>query len=148
METKIKKTSSEKYDEGVGRRKTSIARVRIFVSKKSSSKEGSPAQEIEVNGKDFKKYFPIANHQRIVISPFEKADLFGHFSVSVKVNGGGVSSQAQAVRHGIARALIIFNPELRKKLKPFGYLKRDPRMVERKKYGLKKARKAPQWSKR
>jgi small subunit ribosomal protein S9 len=85
---------------------------------------------------------------RVITSPFQKADLLGKFSVTIQTKGGGVSAQAFAIRHGIARALVSFNEDLRKKLKVFGYLTRDPRVVERKKYGLKKARRAPQWSKR
>jgi len=82
------------------------------------------------------------------LAPFEKTDTTGMFDVTVKVSGGGVASQVEAVRHGLSRALVSHNTDLKKKLKVFGFLTRDPRMVERKKYGLKKARRAPQWSKR
>jgi small subunit ribosomal protein S9 len=147
--TKIKKGE---YFEAVGRRKTSVARVRVSKATQPIVVEGAdftPALELfVVNEKPVTAYFPLKNHHRVVVSPFQKADLLGQYSVSVKVSGGGVSSQAFAVRHGIARALVTLNEELRKKLKRFGYLTRDPRMVERKKYGLKKARRAPQWSKR
>ena len=126
------------YVEAVGRRKTSSARCRIF--------EGSG--EIKVNGKDFKEYFPTEELRKIIISPFKKMNLEGVFSVSVKISGGGIHSQAEAVRHAISRALIKKDIELRSKLKRAGFLKRDPRAKERRKFGLKKARKAPQWAKR
>ena len=134
-----KKTT--KYIEGVGRRKTAVARVRIT---KQAGKKG----KITVNDKDFDKYFQLEEHQNIVVNPLNKTDLLGSFSVSVKVSGGGVSAQAGAILLGLSRAIIKDNPELKKKLKIFGYLTRDARVVERKKYGLKKARKAPQWAKR
>lgn len=131
----------EKYVEGVGRRKTSVARVRIFVN--SKKKAG-----ILINDKKLKNYFPTQKHQDTILSPLIKTDLNGQFFVSVKVKGGGVSSQTEAIRLGLARAIVEHMPNLKKKLRVFGYLTRDSRMVERKKYGLKKARKAPQWSKR
>ncbi|MFA7201987.1 MAG: 30S ribosomal protein S9 [Candidatus Paceibacterota bacterium] len=152
--TTIKKPAVKKgeYLEAVGRRKTSVARVRIYHMPKPLVVEGTdftPALElITVNEKPVTTYFPLKNHHRVIVSPFQKSDLLGHFKVTIHTLGGGVSSQAFAVRHGIARALLEFDAELRKKLKKFGYLTRDPRMVERKKYGLKKARRAPQWSKR
>jgi small subunit ribosomal protein S9 len=128
-----------KYIEAVGRRKTASARVRIVESSKSS---------ILINGKDVKEYFPIAEYVAIVHDPLRSEDLSTHFSVSAKVEGGGKHSQAEAVRHGIARALTTYKADLRTPLKKAGYLKRDPRAKERKKPGLKKARKSSQWSKR
>ena len=145
--SKIKKTAKaaktppvkpERYFEAVGRRKTAIARVRI------SPKKGG----ITVNNKDYSKYFPLLRLQKEVVAPFEKMKLAENFGAEVKVRGGGLSAQAEAIRHGISRALVKFNPELKKRLRRAGYLTRDPRMVERKKYGLKKARRAPQWKKR
>lgn len=130
-----------KYSQGLGRRKTAVARVRIY------NAEGNESGQILVNEKPLEKYFTLPNHQRTVRSPFEKLDLKS-LRTTVKVVGGGISAQAEAVRHGISRALIEMDSDLRKKLKQYGFLTRDPRMVERKKYGLKKARKAPQWSKR
>ena len=127
------------YIEAVGRRKTSVARVRITEAAKMS---------YVVNGKDLNEYFPTAEMQAIIKDPFEKNELPVKYSVSVVVKGGGIHSQAEAVRHGISRALVTSDSELRKELKQFGFLKRDPRMKERRKFGLKKARKAPQWSKR
>ncbi len=128
-----------KYIEAVGRRKTSIARVRLFENAKGG---------ITVNGKDFFVYFPTTDLQRTVQEPLKETQLLQKFEIEVKVTGGGISSQSGAVRHGIARALEKFQPVLRKPLKSLGFLKRDPRMKERRKFGLKKARKAPQWSKR
>lgn len=131
------------YIEGIGRRKTAVARVRITpVSRKASE------TEVVVNDRALEKYFPSATHRRTVLSPFERLDLVGAFKVSAHVNGGGIAAQVEAIRHGVSRALIEHNPDFKKLLKPFGFLTRDPRMVERKKYGLKKARRAPQWSKR
>jgi small subunit ribosomal protein S9 len=151
MEKTIKKTHSDKvavaikkgrYTEGVGRRKTAVARVRIF---KADATDGG---QIIVNEKPLEKYFVIGNHQRTVRSPFERLGLATAFKTTVKASGGGIAAQAEAVRHGIARALVTADEGLRKKLRQYGFLTRDPRMVERKKYGLKKARRAPQWSKR
>jgi small subunit ribosomal protein S9 len=129
----------KKYIEAIGRRKTSIARVRIFEAGKSS---------LTVNERELANYFPTADLQRIVMDPFNKVKIPGKFKVTVNLKGGGISSQAEALRHGIARALVEYDKELRGKLKSAGFLKRDPRAKERRKFGLKKARKAPQWSKR
>ncbi|MES2214104.1 MAG: 30S ribosomal protein S9 [Patescibacteria group bacterium] len=131
--------STEKYIGAVGRRKTSTARVRITPAAKFS---------ITINDREFEDYFPTAELRKTVKSAFDTLDLEQKFAVTVLTTGGGVSSQAEAVRHGIARALIIHDADLRTKLKVKGYLKRDPRAKERRKFGLKKARKAPQWSKR
>ncbi len=128
----------EKYLEAVGRRKTSVARIRITDGKGI----------VMVNGKKLAEYFNNPFWQNIVLSPIEKSDLFSKSDISVRVTGGGVNSQAEAIRHGIARVLVEKDPSLRGVLKAKSYLKRDPRMKERKKYGLKKARRAPQWSKR
>ena len=102
----------------------------------------------EVNGGTLEHLFPTAELQMVIKSPVKEADLDAKFLVTIKTIGGGVHSQAEAVRHGLTRALVEYDEELRKKLKKLGYLKRDPRMKERRKFGLKKARKAPQWSKR
>jgi len=129
--------NSEKYIEAVGRRKTAVARVRITVASKTT---------VLVNDKELEKYFPTKEMQTLAVEPF--ADIKEKFKVTAKIKGGGIHSQAEALRHGIARALVSNNMELRKELKKAGYLKRDPRSKERRKFGLKKARKAPQWSKR
>ncbi len=133
------KNDKKKYFEAIGRRKTSVARVRLFTHK---------GEGIKVNSKDYKSYFPLENLQKIVESPLEKLNAEEKYSFSIIVKGGGISSQAEACRHGMARALIALNPYFRKRLKKAGFLTRDPRMRERKKFGLKRARKAPQWSKR
>ncbi len=129
--------SKERYLEAVGRRKTAIARVRITPAAK---------EVITANGKEFEKYFPTQELRRTILSVFN--DVPEKFHVSAKLIGGGVSAQAVALRHGIARALLEYDANLRTKLKVKGFLKRDPRAKERRKFGLKKARKAPKWSKR
>ena len=123
---------------GTGRRKTSVARVRLVAG----------SGNIVVNGQPVEEYFPTPVQQTIVKQPLEATKTAGKFDVLVKVEGGGMSGQAGAVRHGIARALLKADESLRPILRKFGYLTRDPRMKERKKYGLKKARRAPQFSKR
>lgn len=132
-------TSKATYIEAIGRRKTAAARVRIFKSARES---------FTVNDRDLGEYFPTSALQSTVKDPFKKANLSQKFSVSAHIQGGGVSAQAEALRHGIARALVTHDSELRVQLKRAGFLKRDPREKERKKFGLKKARRAPQWSKR
>lgn len=128
----------ERYFESVGRRKTAVARVRLYTR----------SGDFLVNGKKYGEYFPTLELQKIAEDSLQKMKLFGRFRVTAMVNGGGSHSQAEALRHGLARSLIKFNPDFRKRLKRSGFLKRDPRMKERKKFGLKKARKAPQWAKR
>jgi small subunit ribosomal protein S9 len=135
----VKKITEGKYLEAVGRRKTASARVRLY----SSAKAG-----FTVNDRDVKNYFPTEELQRTVNDPFVKTKIPEKYEVSVHVSGGGIHSQAEAVRLGISRALIATDDELRGKLKSLGFLKRDPRAKERRKFGLKKARKSPQWSKR
>jgi small subunit ribosomal protein S9 len=132
------KKGTEKYYEGIGRRKSAVARVRLYTKKK----------EITVNGRDYKNYFSILRHQKNIESPFEKMNCPGKFGASVQVSGGGINAQSDAIRLGISRAMIEFNADFKKRLRRAGYLTRDSRKVERKKYGLKKARRAPQWSKR
>jgi small subunit ribosomal protein S9 len=128
-----------KYFEAVGRRKTAIARVRITPNAK---------QAFTINDKELADYFVTAEMQSIAEAPFVESKLAQKFKVSALLEGGGIHSQAEALRHGIARALLDYDIELRKKLKKAGFLKRDPRAKERRKFGLKKARKSPQWSKR
>ncbi len=122
----------------IGRRKTSVAR--IFV------KEGKG--EITVNGRSFESYFPIETHRVDILKPFTVTDTVGKYDVKVNVKGGGITGQAGAIRLAIARALLEIDPEFRAVLKPAKLLTRDPRMVERKKYGRPKARKKFQFSKR
>jgi small subunit ribosomal protein S9 len=138
--TKIKEKVEEpsRYVEAVGRRKTSVARVRIFDS-------GKPG--IIINAKEYSLYLP-KYLRGVAEEPLKEAKFFGKVRVEARVKGGGISSQAGALRHGIARGLEKMNADFRKPLKKLGFLKRDSRMKERRKFGLKKARKAPQWSKR
>ncbi len=129
--------ATKEYTEAVGRRKTATARVRLTEAKTAS---------ITVNGMPAEEYFPLSALVKTALSPIQS--LGATFAVSAHVRGGGHKAQAEAVRHGIARAMIAITPEQRKDLKGKGYLKRDPRAKERKKFGLKAARRAPQWSKR
>ncbi|MFA6251642.1 MAG: 30S ribosomal protein S9 [Candidatus Paceibacterota bacterium] len=139
-EKKVTKTIKEKeYFRVIGRRKTAVAVARLIKATKNS---------YTINGKDFTEYFKTADLKKIVTSAFETATPSVKFEVIVTVKGGGIHSQAEAVRHGISRALVLHDSELRGVLKKAKMLKRDPRQVERKKFGLKKARKSPQWSKR
>ena len=121
-----------------GRRKNAVARVRI----------ASGTGKIDINGKDLGSYFMNPTFEQMVVSPFKLTETEGRFDLFVNVVGGGLSGQAGACRHGISRALLKVDVNLRGVLKKAGFLTRDPRMKERRKYGLKKARKAPQFSKR
>lgn len=123
---------------GTGRRKTSVARVRLVPG------EGN----IKINGRDMSEYFGLKTLELIVKQPLVLTETEGKYDVIARVEGGGASGQAGAVRHGISRALLLVDGELRKSLKKAGFLTRDPREKERRKYGLKKARKASQFSKR
>jgi len=129
----------DKYFEAVGRRKSASARVRLVIG---------DGDTFNVNDKKLEEYFKEKILQKTVHTPFAIAKDGQKFNVHVKVMGGGKSGQAGAIRHGISRALLVFNAEHRKRLKRAGFLKRDPRVKERRKFGLKKARKSPQWSKR
>lgn len=128
----------ERYFEAVGRRKTAIARVRLFTR----------AGDFIVNDKPYSVYFSALGLQKIVEEALQKMKLWGRFKVTARIKGGGAYAQAEALRHGLSRCLVKFNPDFRKRLRRADFLKRDPRMKERKKPGLKRARKAPQWSKR
>ena len=123
---------------GTGRRKTSVARVRLY----------NGNGNITVNGRDISDYFGLDTLKYIVNQPLELTNTTGKFDVVVNVQGGGIAGQAGAIRHGISRALLLYDENLRADLKKAGFLTRDPRMKERKKYGLKAARRAPQFSKR
>ncbi len=131
--------SKKPYFYGTGRRKSSVARVHLFPN-------GTGA--ITINGRDIDDYFGLETLKLIVRQPLVSTDTLGKVDIVVTVAGGGVSGQAGAIRHGISRALLAVNPENRTTLKAAGFLTRDPRMKERKKYGLKAARRAPQFSKR
>ena len=131
-------TSAKPYFYGTGRRKKSIARVRLY--------PGTGA--ITINGRDVDDYFGLETLKLIMNQPFEVTETLGKYDVVANVIGGGISGQAGAIRHGIARALLVADEANRAALKTAGFLTRDPRMKERKKYGLKAARRAPQFSKR
>lgn len=139
-----KDKKNRRYYEAVGRRKTAVARVRLLTIKPFEGDEG----KITVNGKFYKEYFPTLSLQQAAEASLRRLKSLNRFEVVAKVKGGGVRAQSEAVRHGLARTLVLFNADFRKKLKKAGYMKRDPRAKERKKYGLKKARRAPQWAKR
>lgn len=142
FEPKDKK--NKRYYEAVGRRKTAIARVRLLTIKPLEEDEG----KITINGKSYKSYFTTMELQQVAEASLRRLKSLNRFEVVALIKGGGVRAQAEALRHGIARVLVDFNADFRKKLKKVGYLKRDPRAKERRKYGLKKARRAPQWAKR
>ena len=131
--------SKKQYQYGTGRRKSSVARVRVY--------EGGTGSII-INGRDIDDYFGLETLKLIVRQPLVTTDTLGKVDIICTVKGGGVTGQAGAIRHGVARALLSVNPEFRATLKAAGFLTRDPRMKERKKYGLKAARRAPQFSKR
>jgi len=131
--------SKRQYQYGTGRRKSSVARVRVY--------EGGTGSII-INGRDIEEYFGLETLKMVVRQPMVATETLGKFDVVCTVAGGGVTGQAGAIRHGISRALLGVNPEFRATLKAAGFLTRDPRMKERKKYGLKAARRAPQFSKR
>ena len=146
VEKKVRKTTAKKSTKaakaqeflGTGRRKCSVARVRVTTS----------AGKIEINGKTIDEYFDLETLKTIVKQPLVLTETLNNVDVVVNIYGGGKAGQAGAIRHGITRALIEFRPELREELKKAGFVTRDARKKERKKYGLKKARRAPQFSKR
>ena len=131
-------TSAKPYFYGTGRRKKSVARVRLYPG----------TGEITINGRSIDEYFGLETMKLIVNQPFGVTGTTGKFDIVANVTGGGISGQAGAIRHGVARALLAADAEYRPALKAAGFLTRDPRMKERKKYGLKAARRAPQFSKR
>lgn len=135
-------SKKDKYIETVGRRKTSVARVRLYLDKEKKK----DLYDVLINEKPFSKYFPLKVESHMVVSPFMVTG--ENHRVTVHVSGGGLKSQAESVRLGISRLLVQLNSGLRPKLKSLGYLKRDPRMVERKKFGSRKARRPQQWRKR
>jgi len=132
--------TKNKYIEGIGRRKTATCRVRLTPAKSTT---------IIVNDKKLEDYFKHQSHVKDVMSVLETEDAgIGDYEITVHISGSGLAAQAEAIRLGIARALVEEKADRRTTLKKKGYLKRDPRSVERKKFGLRKARRAPQWSKR
>jgi small subunit ribosomal protein S9 len=131
-------TSAKPYFYGTGRRKSSVARVRLYPG----------SGKITINGRDVDDYFGLETLKLIINQPFGVTGTEGKFDIVANVTGGGISGQAGAIRHGVARALLLADDSYRALLKKAGFLTRDPRMKERKKYGLKAARRAPQFSKR
>lgn len=130
--------STTTYHRGTGRRKCAIAQVKL----------GAGSGEIIVNGKPYQQLFTIVDHKRMIEQPFVVTDTVGKYRADIKTSGGGMTGQAGAIRHGIARALVDINEDFKSPLRQHGLLTRDPRIKERKKYGLKRARKAPQYTKR
>ena len=135
----VQMETQQQYYYGTGKRKTAIAKVRLYLD------DGGP---VLVNGKTMEEYFNWEPWQNTITEPFRVSDTRGRFRVIVKVIGGGVNAQAQAIRHGIARALTVFDPTLKPTLRRYGLITRDARIKESKKYGLKRARRAPQYTKR
>ncbi len=131
-------TSAKPYFYGTGRRKSSVARVRLYPG----------SGKITINGRDVEDYFGLETLKLIINQPFGVTGTEGKFDIVANVRGGGISGQAGAIRHGVSRALLLADDSYRTLLKKAGFLTRDPRMKERKKYGLKAARRAPQFSKR
>ena len=131
--------SKRPYHYGTGRRKASVARVRVYENGTGS---------ITINGRDIDEYFGLETLKLLVRQPLNTTGTIGKVDIVCTVEGGGVTGQAGAIRHGVSRSLLEVNPEYRAQLKAAGFLTRDPRMKERKKYGLKAARRAPQFSKR
>ncbi len=129
----------DRYFEAIGRRKTAVARVRLFT-------KGD--KEFLVNNKPYQKYFQTVGDQEMSVASMRKMKCLDKFRITARVKGGGHTAQAEAIRHGTARVLVDFNNNFRKRLRKAGFLTRDPRMRERKKFGLRRARKAPQWAKR
>ncbi|KKU55422.1 MAG: 30S ribosomal protein S9 [Candidatus Moranbacteria bacterium GW2011_GWE2_47_10] len=144
-EVKVEKKALKmegKYFHGVGRRKTSVAQVRLYSNDKATD------AELIINGKEMKDYFPTLAQQNVMTAPLKEIGMHGKFTMTALVKGGGMTGQVEAVQLGIARALVEFDEALKKSLRDGGFLTRDARKVERKKPGLKKARRAPQWAKR
>lgn len=134
-----KDLKSDKYYEAIGRRKTAVARVRFYT-------KGD--KQFLVNDKLYTQYFPSSDLQELASASLKKMKCLDKFRIVARVTGGGSHAQAEAIRHGTARVLVDFNSNFRKRLRKAGFLTRDPRMRERKKFGLKRARRAPQWAKR
>jgi len=129
----------DRYFQAVGRRKTALAQVRLFTRGE---------KQFLINGKPYQEYFTTPQDQQTAVASMVKMKCLDKFKVTVLVRGGGRNAQAEAIRHGTARVLVDFNNNFKKRLRKVGYLTRDSRMRERKKFGLKRARKAPQWAKR
>lgn len=139
-------TTQEQYYYGTGKRKTAIAKVRLYLN--TGTGESGSASQVQINGKPLEELFRWNPWQRIVTEPLRVTESSERFNVVAKVQGGGVSAQAQAIRHGISKALVVFDETLKPALRKYSLLTRDSRIKESKKYGLKRARRAPQYTKR
>ncbi len=142
----VQEETQQEYYYGTGKRKTAIAKVRLYLN--SGPQASEKAGLIQVNGKPLEEAFPWAPWQVTVQEPFKVTDSMEKFNVVAQVQGSGVSAQSQAIRHGIAKALIVYDETLKPTLRKYGLLTRDARIKESKKYGLKRARRAPQYTKR
>ena len=147
-ETQTRPEQSEKYYEAVGRRKEATARVRVFTKKSNDNQESEDKALITINDKPYYQYFGNQSLRNIVDAPLKKLKSMNRFKATVHVMGGGTTGQADAIKFGLSRALVLFDQNFSKKLRKSGFLTRDAREKERRKYGLRKARKAPQWAKR
>lgn len=141
------KEKKERYFEAVGRRKEAVARVRLY-TKKANDEFPEDRGLILVNQKNYWEYFRNHYFQNLIEEPLRKLKSLDRFKATVLVKGGGLSGQADAIKHGLAKALVLFDRNYKKRLRKSGFLSQDSRVKERRKYGLKKARRAPQWSKR
>ncbi len=139
---------AEKYYESVGRRKEAVARIRVYTRKSTDNQISDDKALITIDGTPYYEYFKDQRLQNIVESPLKKLKSLNRFKATIKVSGGGIRGQADAIKFGLSRALVLFDANFSKKLRKAGFLTRDARVKERRKYGLKKARKAPQWAKR
>jgi len=142
----VQETSERRYYYGTGKRKTAIAKVRLYPN--DSASQVGPASQIQVNGKPMDEVFAWPAWQATVREPLKVTECLDRFSVVVSVQGGGISARSQAIRHGISRALVVYDETLKPTLRKYGLLTRDSRIKESKKYGLKRARRAPQYTKR
>ena len=142
----VQQADEQQYYYGTGKRKTAIAKVRLYAN--LGATEPGSAGHIQVNGKPLVEAFPWAPWQATVQEPLKVTDSLERFSVVAKVQGGGISAQSQAIRHGISKALVLYDETFKAALRARGFLTRDSRIKESKKYGLKRARRAPQYTKR
>ena len=147
-EVVVEDKGPEKYFEAIGRRKEATARIRVLTKKSTDLQESEDKAIMTVNGKPYQEYFKAINLQNIIEAPLKKLKSMNRFKATVVVSGGGMTGQAEAIKFGLSRALVMFDENFAKKLRKAGFLTRDARVKERRKYGLKKARKSPQWAKR
>ena len=142
----VQETAQQQYYYGTGKRKTAIAKVRLYLN--AAPNEAGMTGMIQVNGKPLEEFFPWAPWQKTVQEPLRITNSLDRFNVVARVSGGGTSAQSEAIRHGISKALVIYDETFRPAMRKAGFLTRDARIKESKKYGLKRARRAPQYTKR